>query len=70
MGHRHSALSTAIVNWYDRRHLYRLHPDLLAHVSHAVQDYKTRQATPPFAPGDAGQPPSRQAGPGGPQAAG
>jgi YhgE/Pip-like protein len=38
------ALGTATVKWYDRKNLYRLHPDLLAHVSHSVQDYDTRQA--------------------------
>ncbi len=64
------AIGTAIVKWYDRRQLYRLHPDLLTHVSHAVQDYKTRQATPSPAPADAGPPPSGQGGPDGPQAAG
>jgi YhgE/Pip-like protein len=29
---------TAIVKWYDRKHLYRLHPDILAHVTKSVQD--------------------------------
>ena len=52
------ALGTAIVKWYDRKRLYRLQPDLLAHVSKSVQDYKTRQAAPPPTPSDAGQPPS------------
>jgi hypothetical protein len=37
---------SAIVRWYDHRRLYRLHPDVLAHVSTAVQDYKARQAPP------------------------
>ena len=71
------ALGTAIVRWYDRKHLYRLHPDLLAQVSKSVQDYKTRQATPPPVPSqapapaaDAGQSPSGEADPGRPQAAG
>ena len=31
-------LGTAIVKWYDRKHLYRLHPDILAHVTKSVQD--------------------------------
>ena len=67
-------IGTAIVKWYDHRRLYRLHPDLLAHVSKSVQDYKTEQAAPAPAPpvpapSDAGEPP-RQAGPGGPQPAG
>jgi YhgE/Pip-like protein len=38
-------LGTAIVKWYDRKHLYRLQPDLLAHVSKSVQDYKAQHAT-------------------------
>jgi YhgE/Pip-like protein len=37
-------VGTAIVRWYDHRRLYRLHPDVLAHVSGAVQDYKAQQA--------------------------
>ena len=57
-------LGTAIVTWYDRKRLYRLHPDLLAHLNHAVQDYKTRQATAPSSPSGAAQPPSGEAGPG------
>ncbi len=61
---------TAIVKWYDRRHLYRLHPDVLAHVSKSVQDYKTEQAASAPAPADAGQPPRPEAGPGGPQPTG
>jgi YhgE/Pip-like protein len=63
------ALGTAIVTWYDRKRLYRLHPDLLAHLNHAVQDHKTRQATAPSSPSGAAQPPSGEAGPGRPQAA-
>jgi ABC-type polysaccharide/polyol phosphate export permease len=75
-------VGTAIVREYDRRHLYRLHPDLLAHVSKSVQEYKTRQARPaPVAsqaaappqapaPSDAEQPPRGEADPSGPQAAG
>jgi hypothetical protein len=31
-------LGTAIVKWYDRKQFYRLHPDLLVHVSKWVQD--------------------------------
>ena len=38
------AIGTVIVKWYDRRQLHRLHPDLLARVNRAVQDYNTRQA--------------------------
>jgi len=51
------ATGTATVKWYDHRRLYRLHPDVLAHVNTAVQDYKARQA----APADAGQPTSGEA---------
>jgi ABC-type multidrug transport system permease subunit len=63
-------VGTATVRWYDRRRLYRIHPDLLAHVSHAVKDYKTQQAAPVSTQPDAGQPRSDEAAPGGPQAAG
>jgi hypothetical protein len=72
---------TAIVKWYDHRRLYRLHPDVLAHVNTAVRDYRARQAAPapapangpasadPHAPAaDTGQPPSGEAEPGRPQA--
>jgi hypothetical protein len=44
------ALGTAVVRWYDRKRLYRLQPETLAHVSKVVQDYKARQATPASAP--------------------
>jgi len=47
----------AVVRWYDRKRLYRIHPDTLAHVSDAAQDYKKRQATPAPAPADRSQPP-------------
>lgn len=43
---------TVIVKWYDRRRFCRMHPDVLAHVSRSVQDYKVRQAAPgPADPG-------------------
>jgi YhgE/Pip-like protein len=38
------AIGTVIVRWYDHKRLYRLQPDLLAHVSTSVQDYKTKHA--------------------------
>jgi YhgE/Pip-like protein len=38
------AVGTAIVKWYDRKRLYRLHPDILAHVSASVEEYKTQHA--------------------------
>jgi type IV secretory pathway TrbD component len=59
------AFGTAIVKWYDRKHLYRLQPDLLAHVSKSVRDYKTQHAAP--APTSATQSPSGQVNPGEPQ---
>jgi hypothetical protein len=34
------AIGAVIVRWYDRRRLYRFHPDALAHVSADVQEYK------------------------------
>jgi YhgE/Pip-like protein len=33
-------VGTVVVRWYDRRHFYRVSPEILAHVSKAVQDYK------------------------------
>jgi uncharacterized phage infection (PIP) family protein YhgE len=59
-------LGTVVVRWYDRKHLYRLQPDLLAHVSQSVQEYKAKQATsqaPAPAPSDAQQPPGGEKGP-------
>jgi YhgE/Pip-like protein len=55
-------LGTVIVKWYDRRHWYRIRPELLAHVDSAVKDYKARQAGPSPAPSDAGRPASREEG--------
>jgi YhgE/Pip-like protein len=49
-------VGTVIVRWYDSRHLYRIQPDVLAQVNTAVQDYKTRQASPSPASSDAGGP--------------
>jgi YhgE/Pip-like protein len=56
-------IGTATVKWYDRRHLYRLHPDLLAHVNTAVQDYKARQAAPTPGPSRAPAPSSEAPAP-------
>jgi YhgE/Pip-like protein len=39
------AVGSAIVKWYDRKGLYRLHPDILAHVSASVQEYKAQHAS-------------------------
>jgi YhgE/Pip-like protein len=61
-------VGTAVVKWYDRRRLYRLHPDLLAHVSHAVKDYRNPRAANAPQPSDARQPPSGEAGSIAPQA--
>jgi type IV secretory pathway TrbD component len=52
-------LGTLVVRWFDRKHLYRLQPDVLAHVNQSVQEYKTKQATPaptPAPSGDAARP--------------
>lgn len=32
-------LGAVVVRWYDRRRLYRIHPDLLAHVNASVEQY-------------------------------
>lgn len=39
-------LGAAIVRWYDRKGLYRLHPDILAYVSSAAQNYMAQDAVP------------------------
>jgi YhgE/Pip-like protein len=78
------ALGTAIVRWYDRKHLYRLHPEILAYVSNVVEDRKAEKATPAPAPATtdaaaaatapspsgAGQPASGEANSASPPAAG
>jgi YhgE/Pip-like protein len=58
-------LGAVVVRWYDRKHLYRLQPDVLAHVSQSIQEYKTKQATPGPTPDppDAVQPPSGETSP-------
>jgi YhgE/Pip-like protein len=38
-------LGAAVVTWYDRRRLYRLHPDALDHATKAAQEYRAQQAT-------------------------
>jgi Protein of unknown function (DUF3533) len=71
-------LGAAVVRWYDRKGLYRLRPEILAHVDQAVQDFHTKQAAqvqaPSPAPSEAPQPhsqsPSSEAGSDGPQEAG
>jgi len=60
-------VGTVIVRWYDRKHLYRIRPELLAYVSSAVQDYKAQEPRPAPAPSDVRQPPSGEAGPSRPQ---
>jgi YhgE/Pip-like protein len=63
-------VGAVVVRWYDRKGLHRLQPEVLAHVSQAVQDYRTKQAgpAPTSAPSDAAQPPSGETGPSSPQA--
>jgi YhgE/Pip-like protein len=39
-------VGTGVVTWYDRKRLYRLDPDILAHVGASGQDYNSRRATP------------------------
>jgi hypothetical protein len=51
-------LGAVVVRWYDRKRLYRLQPDILAHVNQSVQEYRAKQAAPAPAPSDAAQPPS------------
>jgi YhgE/Pip-like protein len=46
------ATGAVVVNWYDRKRLYRLRPDLLAHVSESAQDYKTKSLHESGGPGD------------------
>jgi uncharacterized phage infection (PIP) family protein YhgE len=43
-------VGTGVVKWYDRKRLYRLDPDILAHVSASRQQYNTRPAPPAPAP--------------------
>jgi YhgE/Pip-like protein len=57
------AVGTAIVKWYDRKRLYRLHPDILTYVSASVQDYKTQHATAAPAPSVTTEPPSSETTP-------
>ncbi len=75
-------LGAVVVRWYDRKGLYRLRPEILAHVDQAVQDFHAKQAAqvpaPSPAPTDApqqqlraqAQPPSGEAGSEGPREAG
>ncbi|HEY1636489.1 MAG TPA: hypothetical protein VGF64_17150, partial [Acidimicrobiales bacterium] len=58
-------LGTVVTNWYDRRGLYRIQPELLAYVSKATQDYLEQRGdgSPPEqsgteAPAPASPPPS------------
>lgn len=56
------ALGTVVVRLYDRKHYYRIRPDLLAYVRNAVQDYKTQQDRGAHAPSDVRPPPGGEAG--------
>jgi len=49
-------VGTAVVRWYDHKRLYRIHPDTLAHVNNAVQDFRRQQATPARGPAVPSQP--------------
>jgi hypothetical protein len=40
------AIGAAIVKWYDRKRFYRLHPDLLAHVNNAIQEFRAQHGPP------------------------
>jgi hypothetical protein len=61
-------LGTVVVRWYDRKRLYRLHPDVMAQVNQSVQEYKTKHAAP--APPAPRQSPGSETGQDKPQAAG
>jgi YhgE/Pip-like protein len=69
-------LGAVVVRWYDRKGLYRLQPEILAHVDQAVRDYHAGKAAQApassLAPSDAAQPqpPSSEAGSDRPGAAG
>ena len=53
-------VGAVVVRSYDRRGLYRLRPEVLAHVDQAVQDFRAKQA----APADGTQSPGDETGPG------
>jgi len=55
------ATGTVIVKWYDRKRFYRLAPDVLAHVSASVQEYRVQHGTSPPVPPDTAQPPGGEA---------
>jgi YhgE/Pip-like protein len=57
-------LGAVVVRWYDRKGLYRLQPEVLAHVNQAVKDYRTKQAAPAPAPAppEAAPPPDGETG--------
>ena len=38
------ALGSAVVRWYDRKHFYRIDPDVIAYVTKSVQERRARQA--------------------------
>jgi YhgE/Pip-like protein len=46
-------LGTAVVRWYDRRGFERLSPELLAHISESVAQYRAKQAAPSIPSGGA-----------------
>jgi YhgE/Pip-like protein len=68
-------VGAAVVRWYDRKGLYRLQPEVLAHVNQSVQDYRAKHATragaaapAPAPPAGAARPPGGGTGQDGPQA--
>lgn len=46
------ALGTAVVRWYDRKGLHRLHPDLLAYVHESIGAYRAQPQREPRAPAE------------------
>ena len=61
-----------VVRWYDRKGLYRLQPEVLAHVNQVVQEYRAKQArqakqAPPASEDDATHPAGADSDPGSPR---
>jgi YhgE/Pip-like protein len=63
-------IGTGVVKWYDRKRLYRLDPDLLAHVSPSTLDHQIPQDTPAPTPSGTIQSPSNETASEQPQGAG
>ena len=56
-------VGAVVVRSYDRRGLYRLRPEVLAHVNQAVQDFRAKQAARPRPPAPAARRRDRPEGP-------